>query len=153
MGRVSEPEVPRAASSTCAKSAKTPHPQLFGTAAAKQDRQERVYVNAGGRRSQRLSLTRAMGPIPKTRINPMERNTREPPSLRLTPRCGSKRRDGVPCQKPRARGRNRCRLHGGAHGSGAPKGEANGRYCHGLLTAEAIAERIAVSAILGRSVK
>jgi glucans biosynthesis protein len=83
----------------------------------------------------------------------MERNTREPESLRLTPRCGAKRRDGRPCQKPRARGRTRCRLHGSAHGSGAPKGEANGRYSHGLLTADAIEERTALSAILGRSVK
>jgi glucans biosynthesis protein len=83
----------------------------------------------------------------------MERNTREPESLRLTPRCGAKRRDGRPCQKPRARGRTRCRLHGGAPGSGAPKGEANGRYSHRLLTAEAIEERTALSAILGRSVK
>ena len=41
----------------------------------------------------------------------------------------------------------------GAQGSGAPKGEANGRYSHGLLTAEAIEERSALSAILGRSVK
>ena len=83
----------------------------------------------------------------------MERKTREPESLRLTPRCGAKRRDGLPCQKPRAKGRTRCRLHGGAPGSGAPKGEANGRYAHGLLTAEAMEERIALSAILGRSVK
>jgi glucans biosynthesis protein len=74
----------------------------------------------------------------------MERNTREPKSLRLTPRCGAKRRDGLPCQKPRAKGRNRCRLHGGAPGSGAPRGEANGRYSHGLLTAQAIEERNAL---------
>jgi hypothetical protein len=44
-------------------------------------------------------------------------------------------------------------LHGGAPGSGAPRGEANGRYSHGLLTIEAIEERIALSAILARSVK
>jgi hypothetical protein len=46
--------MPRAASGTyakIAKSAKTPHPQRFGTAAASQDRQERVNVNAGGRQS------------------------------------------------------------------------------------------------------
>ena len=83
----------------------------------------------------------------------MERNTGEPESLRLTPRCGAKRRDGLPCQKPRAKGRTRCRLHGGAQGSGAPKGEANGRYSHGLLTAEAIEERTTLSEMLGRSVK
>ncbi len=83
----------------------------------------------------------------------MERNTREPESLRLTPRCGAKRRDGLPCQKPKARGRGRCRLHGGAPGSGAPRGESNGRYSHGLLTAEAIEERIALSQILETGVK
>ena len=80
----------------------------------------------------------------------MERNMREPESLRLTLRCGAKRRDGLPCQKPRAKGRTRCRLHGGAPGSGAPKGEANGRYSHGLLTAEAIEERTVLSTILER---
>ncbi|MFJ7441280.1 hypothetical protein ACIQW5_26960 [Methylorubrum thiocyanatum] len=36
-------------------------------------------------------------------------------------------------------GRKRCRMHGGAKGSGAPKGERNGAYRHGLRTAEAIA--------------
>ncbi len=80
----------------------------------------------------------------------MERNTREPENLRLTPRCGAKQRDGLPCQKPRARERTRCRLHGGAQGSGAPKGEANGRYSHGLLTAEAIEERTAFLEVIGR---
>jgi len=44
-------------------------------------------------------------------------------------------------------------LHGGAQGSGAPKGEANGRYSHGLLTAEAIEERTAFIKILERSAK
>ena len=79
----------------------------------------------------------------------MERKTREPESLRLTPRSSAKRRDGLPCQKPRAKGRTRCRLHGGVPGSGAPKGEANGRYSHGLLTAEAVEDRMILSKILG----
>ncbi len=83
----------------------------------------------------------------------MERNTREPENLRLTPRCGAKRRDGLPCQKPRARERTRCRLHGGAQGSGAPKGEANGRYSHGPLTADAVEERTAFLAVIERSAR
>ena len=82
----------------------------------------------------------------------MERNTREPPSLRLTPRCGAKRRDGLPCQKPRAKGWIRCRLRG-AQDIGAPRGEANGCYSHGSLTEEAIEERIALSEIYGNKVK
>ena len=70
-----------------------------------------------------------------------------------TPWCGAKWRDRLPCQKPRAKGRTRCRLHGGAQGSGAPRGEANGRYSHGLLTAEAIEERNALMEILETGVK
>ena len=34
----------------------------------------------------------------------------------------------------------RCRMHGGAS-PGAPKGEANGNYRHGLFTQEAIEDR------------
>ena len=32
-------------------------------------------------------------------------------------------------------------MHGGAHGSGGPKGPRNGNYKHGCYTAEAIATR------------
>jgi hypothetical protein len=111
-----------------------------------------MNVNARGRQSSRLLLTEAVKrPFKRMGINPMERNTGEPLSLRLTPRCGPKRRDGLPCRKPRATRRTRCRLHG-APGSSAPRGN-NGRYSHGLLTAEAIEERIALAEILERGVK
>ena len=78
----------------------------------------------------------------------MERNTNEPESLRQAPRCGARKRNGSPCMKPRAKGRTRCRLHGGAPGSGAPSGERNGRFRHGLFTAEAIEERRFVRELL-----
>ena len=78
----------------------------------------------------------------------MERTTNEPESLRRAPRCGAKRQDGEPCQKPRAKGRTRCRLHGGAAGSGAPKGERNGRFRTGAYTAEAIKERQMIAGLL-----
>jgi hypothetical protein len=39
-------------------------------------------------------------------------------------------------------------MHGGAHGSGAPKGERNGNYRHGFYTTEATAERRAVRTFL-----
>jgi hypothetical protein len=39
-------------------------------------------------------------------------------------------------------------MHGGAPGTGAPKGERNGNYRHGLYTAEAMAERRAVRVLL-----
>jgi glucans biosynthesis protein len=81
----------------------------------------------------------------------MERQTNEPDGLRLAPRCGARRRNGAPCQKPKMRGRRRCRLHGGAQGSGAPRGERNGNYRGGHHTKEAIDERRAIAELLRRS--
>ncbi|WP_420878635.1 HGGxSTG domain-containing protein [Tardiphaga robiniae] len=45
--------------------------------------------------------------------------------------CGAKNRAGSPCKRSPTVGKSRCRLHGGALGSGAPLGEANGNYRHG----------------------
>jgi hypothetical protein len=47
-----------------------------------------------------------------------------------------------PCQSPAVAGKTRCRMHGGAAGSGAPKGRRNGKYRHGGFTLEAIDERV-----------
>ena len=69
------------------------------------------------------------------------RDTSEPPELRDALRCGAKTRDGTPCQSPAVEGKVRCRLHGGAEGSGAPPGRRNGSYKSGQFTAEAIEER------------
>ncbi len=44
--------------------------------------------------------------------------------------------------------KGRCRLHGGASGSGAPPGERNGQYRHGERTKAAIVERQKFSALL-----
>ncbi|MBM3775518.1 MAG: hypothetical protein FJW37_10185, partial [Acidobacteria bacterium] len=41
---------------------------------------------------------------------------------RARPRCGARTRSGSPCKSPVVTGRNRCRMHGGALGSGAPMG-------------------------------
>ena len=84
----------------------------------------------------------------KKKTKPMERSTREPLPLRLAPRCLARTRSGTPCQKPAAKGKKRCRLHGGAEGSGAPCGERNGSYRHGLYTREAIAERKAMRELI-----
>ena len=54
-----------------------------------------------------------------------------------SPRCGAKTRSGRPCRSPAVQGKRRCRIHGGAKGSGAPKGNQNALK-HGLYTAEAI---------------
>lgn len=54
------------------------------------------------------------------------------------PRCGAKAKvnNGNPCRCPAIKGKARCRLHGGAKGSGAPLGNANA-LVHGVYTAEA----------------
>ena len=52
------------------------------------------------------------------------------------PRCGAKTRSGGACQAPAANGYRRCRMHGGAPGSGAPRGNKNA-IRHGFYTAEA----------------
>jgi hypothetical protein len=56
-------------------------------------------------------------------------------------RCGAKTRGGTPCQSPAVRGKRRCRMHGGAPGSGAPSGRRNGNYRHGHFTVEAKEQR------------
>lgn len=67
----------------------------------------------------------------------------------LAPRCGAqlRGRPGCHCRAPCVRGRTRCRLHGGAHGSGGQPGNRNafvhGRYGRGarmarLVTAAAL---------------
>jgi len=41
------------------------------------------------------------------------------------PRCGARTRKGTNCRCPAVAGRKRCRMHGGAPGSGAPPGNVN----------------------------
>jgi hypothetical protein len=60
----------------------------------------------------------------------------EPKQLRDAHRCGAKTRSGMPCRSPAVRGRARCRMHGGAPGSGGPRGERNGAHKHGRYTRE-----------------
>jgi uncharacterized protein YjcR len=65
-------------------------------------------------------------------------------------RCGAKARSGKPCRSPAVAGKKRCRMHGGALGSGAPPGNKNALK-HGRYTREAIAERRQLSALLRQS--
>jgi uncharacterized protein YjcR len=65
-------------------------------------------------------------------------------------RCGAKTRSGGACRSPAMHGRKRCRMHGGAQGSGAPKANRNARR-HGLFTRDAIAERRQIQALLGEA--
>jgi hypothetical protein len=56
-------------------------------------------------------------------------------------RCGAKTRAGHPCRQAAVKGRSRCRMHGGAKGSGGPRGNHNGNFRHGLYTHEAKTHR------------
>jgi hypothetical protein len=76
----------------------------------------------------------------ETVVDPMKRSL-EPLSLRLAPRCEATTRGGTACQRAALKGKTRCRLHGGAKGSGGPKGQRHGRYRHGQFTCEAVEER------------
>jgi hypothetical protein len=69
-----------------------------------------------------------------------------------SPRCGAKTRASGACRSPAVSGRKRCRMHGGARGSGAPRANQNARK-HGLFTREAIAERRQIQALLGEARK
>jgi uncharacterized protein YjcR len=67
-----------------------------------------------------------------------------------SPRCGAKTRSCGACRSPAVHGKKRCRMHGGAPGSGAPKANQNA-HKHGLFTRDAIAERRQVQALLGEA--
>jgi hypothetical protein len=56
-------------------------------------------------------------------------------------RCGARTRSGEPCKSAPVTGRRRCRMHGGAAGSGAPTGARNGNFRHGRYTKEVAATR------------
>ena len=67
-----------------------------------------------------------------------------------SPRCGAKTRAGEPCRAPAVAGKKRCRMHGGALGSGAPKGNRNALK-HGAFTRQAIAERLKLRDLVRQS--
>ena len=65
-------------------------------------------------------------------------------------RCGARTRSGKPCRSPAVQEKERCRMHGGAAGSGAPRGNKNARK-HGLYTREAIAQRRQLAELIRQS--
>lgn len=67
-------------------------------------------------------------------------------------RCGAKTRSGEPCRSPAVGGKKRCRMHGGAYGSGAPRGNKNALK-HGRYTQEVLAGKRQVRALLRQSRK
>ena len=67
--------------------------------------------------------------------------------MHLSPRCGARTRNGSPCRSPAVRGKRRCRMHGGAAGSGGQAGNKNALK-HGMRTAEVAGLRRAVRGLL-----
>jgi hypothetical protein len=64
-------------------------------------------------------------------------------------RCGAHARTtGEPCRSPAVTSSQRCRMHGGAKGSGAPPGERNGAYKHGRFTGPSLEAEKATGAAL-----
>jgi hypothetical protein len=80
----------------------------------------------------------------------MSDHLRNTSPMLASPRCGAKTRSGGACRSPAVHGKKRCRMHGGAHGSSAPKANRNARK-HGLFTRDAIAERRRIRALLGEA--
>ncbi|WP_342709468.1 HGGxSTG domain-containing protein [Bradyrhizobium sp. B124] len=78
----------------------------------------------------------------------MNDHTRTTGPMLASPRCGAKIRSGGSCRAPAVHGKTRCRMHGGAEGSGAPRANRNARK-HGLFTRDAIEERREIRALLG----
>jgi len=64
--------------------------------------------------------------------------------------CGAKTRKGSLCKNRPVTGKRRCRMHGGAPGSGAPLGNSNALK-HGLYTEEAKAERREIRRLIDES--
>ena len=82
----------------------------------------------------------------------MSDHIRSTSSMLTSPRCGAKTRSGGACRSPAVFGRKRCRMHGGAPGSGAPRANQNARK-HGLFARDAIEERRRIRALLGETRK
>ena len=77
----------------------------------------------------------------------MSDHARNAGPMLASPRCGARIRSGGSCRSPAVRGKRRCRMHGGALESGAPRGNQNA-HKHGRFTRIAIAERKQVQAVL-----
>ena len=70
------------------------------------------------------------------------RTERKHYAFESAPRCGARTKGnfGKPCKCPAIKGKSRCRVHGGARGSGAKFGNTNALK-HGETTTEAKAFR------------
>jgi hypothetical protein len=80
----------------------------------------------------------------------MSDHARHTGPMQASLRCGAKTRSGGACRAPAVRGKRRCRMHGGAPGSGAPQANRNVRK-HGRFTGDAIVEGKLIRALLAEA--
>jgi uncharacterized protein YjcR len=80
----------------------------------------------------------------------MSDHVRNTAPMLASPRCGAKTRAGGSCRSAAVRGKRRCRMHGGAHESGAPKGNRNALR-HGRFARDVIAERERIQDLLAEA--
>ena len=83
----------------------------------------------------------------KKRVGDHPRNTS---AMRAAARCGAQTRAAKPCQAPAVNGKRRCRMHGGAKGSGAPVGNSNALK-HGMYTRDELAFRKELAKLMRQS--
>jgi hypothetical protein len=103
---------------------------------------EHVHVNAGGQ-----AIVGTVHP-PDVKKKWNERDA--PREITQGQDCGARTRSGNPCRSPAVRGKRRCRMHGGAAGSGAPMRNKNALR-HGHYSAEAIAQRRELAELIRQS--
>ena len=105
-------------------------------------RVERVTVEAGGQAIVG-AVTQGVGAARNRRIEPMQ----APSPMHQSPRCGARTRTGSPCRSPAVSGKRRCRMHGGAAGSGGQPGNRNALQ-HGRYSREVVELRRALRELL-----
>lgn len=71
----------------------------------------------------------------------------KPMEADLTLYCLAKNRQGKPCMRYKAKGKNRCRMHGGVEGIGGQLGNKNA-FKHGYYCKESIAQRSEIHKML-----
>src|SRR5262245_43180812 len=106
-----------------------------------------TYTRAD-RQSSAISIEEG-GVTQKMSSEPMnaDRKKQQPVQFQTARQCGARTKSGKPCRSPATK-KGRCRLHGGAKGSGGPPGKRNGQYRHGERTKDATAEQRKFSALL-----
>ena len=79
--------------------------------------------------------------------NKVGNHPRNTAAMALSLRCGAKTRANGLCRAPAVSGKLRCRMHGGAKGSGGQEGNQNALK-HGMYTKEKLEERKKMTQLL-----